>query len=163
MKLNMKYLPLFGSIDQISEFLKTNKNSGLKIEIISKKDKYSCINEILWNIKFRTLLLPEKHLVFKLLKFFTGYLLSHLKRLSVKWRNGTLKYNSSRNRYKFSRKYFSTNIELLIKTDIDHHCLSGKATKKILDREFNVFKNTDYANILNISVGHIYNIRNNNR
>ena len=163
MKLNMKRLPLFNSIDQISKFLKANKNSGLKIEIISKKNKYLCINEILWNIRFRKLSLYEKHIVFKLLKFFTGYSLSHLKRLSSKWRNGTLKYNISRNRNKFSRKYFSTDIKLLIDTDIAHCCLSGEATKRILKREFKVFKNADYANISNISVGHIYNIRNNNR
>ena len=163
MKLNMKRLPLFNSIDQISKFLKANKNSGLKVEIISKKNKYLCINEILWNIRFRKLSLYEKHIVFKLLKFFTGYSLSHLKRLSSKWRNGTLKYNISRNRNKFSRKYFSTDIKLLIDTDIAHCCLSGEATKRILKREFKVFKNTDYANISNISVGHIYNIRNNNR
>lgn len=159
----MKRLPLFGSINQIEEFLKTNKQTGLKIEIISKKDKYMCINDILWNIKFRKLSLSDKHTVFRLLKFFTGYSISHLKRLGTKWRNGTLKFNSSRNRNKFSRKYFPTDIALLINTDAAHHCLSGKATSKILLREFEVFKNTDYANIAKISVGHIYNIRNNNR
>lgn len=163
MKLNMKRLPLFGSINQITEFLKTNEKSGLKIEIISKKDKYNCINEVLWNIRFRRLSLFEKHIVFKLLKFFTGYSISHLKRLSAKWRGGTLKYNSSRNRNKFSRKYFPTDIALLIATDVAHHCLSGQATKRILLREFEVFKNASYANISNISVGHIYNVRNNNR
>ena len=163
MKLNMKRLPSFASIDQIGKFLKTNKSSGLKIEIISKKNKYECINEILWNIRFRRLSLAEKHIVFQLLKFFTNYSISHLKRLSAKWRNGTLKYSPSHNRNKFSRKYFPGDIALLIKTDIAHHCLSGQATKRILEREFKVFKNTDYANISNISVGHIYNIRNNNR
>ncbi len=117
----------------------------------------------MWNIKFRRLSLSQKHIVFRLLKFFTGYSTSHLKRLSSKWRGGTLKYNSSRNRNKFSRKYFPTDIALLIATDTAHHCLSGQATKKILTREFEIFKKVDYANISNISVGHIYNIRNRNR
>ena len=163
MKINMKRLPLFGSINQIEEFLKTNKSSGLKIEIISKKDKYECINEILWNVKFRRLSKTDKHTVFKFLKFFTAYSVSHLKRLSSKWRNGTLKYNSARNRNKFSRKYFPSDIALLIKTDTVHGCRNGKTTKKLLEREYNLFKKAEYANISNISVGHIYNIRNNNR
>ena len=163
MKINMKRLPLFSSINQIKEFLKTNKSSGLKIEIISKKDKYECINEILWNVKFRKLSKTDRHAVFKVLKFFTNYSISHLKRLSSKWRNGTLKYNPSRNRNKFSRKYFPTDIALLVKTDIAQGRLNGKATKKILEREYNLFKHAEYANIANISVGHIYNIRNNNR
>ena len=159
----MKRLPLLSSINQITKFLKTNKESGLKIEIISKKNKYECINEILWNIKFRSLSKTNKHTVFKFLNFFTTYSVSHLKRLSRKWRNGTLKYNSSKNRNKFSRKYFATDIALLIKTDVAHGCLNGKTTKNILEREYNIFKKAEYANIVNISVGHIYNIRNNNR
>ena len=159
----MKRLPLFGSINQIKEFLKTNKNSGLKIEIISNKNKYECINQVLWNVKFRSLSKTDRHTVFKFLNFFTAYSISHLKRLSSKWRNGTLKYNPNRNRNKFSRKYYATDIDLLIKTDIAHHCLNGKATKTILEREYKTFKNAKYANIANISVGHIYNIRNRNR
>jgi len=163
MKIIMKRLPLLSSINQIKNFLKTNKESGLKIEIISKKNKYECINEIFWNIKFRGLSKTDKHIVFKFLNFFTAYSVSHLKKLSRKWRNGTLKYNSSRNRNKFSRKYFATDIALLIKTDTAHGCLNGKTTKRILEREYNIFKKAEYANIVNISVGHIYNIRNNNR
>lgn len=163
MKINMKRLPLFGSINQIKEFLKTNKSSSLKIEIISKKDKYECINQTLWDVKFRRLSKTDKHTVFKFLKFFTAYSISHLKRLSSKWRNGTLKYNPARNRNKFSRKYFPPDIALLIKTDAVHGCLNGKATKKILEREYNLFKKAEYANIANISVGHIYNIRNKNQ
>ncbi len=159
----MKRLPLFASIEQIKNFLNTNKNSGLKIEIISTKDKYQCINEVLWNIRFRNLNKTEKHLIFKLLNFFTNYSLSHIKRLATKWRNGTLSFNPSKKRNKFSRKYYPSDIALLIKTDVAHNCLSGETTRVILKREFEVFKNSDYANVANISASHIYNLRNNNR
>ncbi|MCK5510277.1 hypothetical protein KAI65_01880 [Candidatus Parcubacteria bacterium] len=56
----MKRLPLLSSINQIEKFLKTNKESGLKIEIISKKNKYEYVNEIFWNIKFRSLSKTDK-------------------------------------------------------------------------------------------------------
>lgn len=159
----MKRLPLFGSINQIREFLNTNKNSGLKIEIISVRDKYQCVSEILWNVRFRRMDRTDRHVVFRLLKFFTGYSLSHAKRLAAKWRSGTLAFNPSRRRHKFSRKYYPSDIALLIKTDVAHDCLSGEATGIILKREFEVFKRADYANISRISASHIYNIRNNNR
>lgn len=159
----MKRLPLFGSINQIEEFLNTNKSSGLKMEIISIKHKYEFINQVLWDVKYRRLSRGEKHTVFKYLKYFTGYSKSHVKRLADKWRKGTLMYNPGRNRNKFGRKYYPTDISLLIKTDIAHGCLSGKATKKILEREYKLFKKAKYANISNISVGHIYNLRNKNR
>lgn len=145
----------------MEDYLKTSQKSGLKVKIISKKDKYEFINQTLWDGRYRSRSKKEKHVILKYLKFFTDYSKGHLKKLANKWRNGTLKYNLNRNRHKFGRKYFSTDIALLIETDKNHGCLSGKATKSILEREFKIFKKTDYANIANISVGHIYNIRNN--
>lgn len=156
----MKRLPLFGSIDQITEFLNTNKNSGLKIEIVSAKDKYQCVSEMLWNIKFRRLGKTDRHTVFKLIRFFTGYSISHAKRLAIRWRRGALSFNPSRIRHKFSRRYFPSDIALLIKTDAAHNCLSGEATRVILKREFEVFHQADYASISRVSASHIYNLRN---
>jgi hypothetical protein len=69
----------------------------------------------------------------------------------------------TRKRNKFARKYLSTDIARLIETDSAHECLSGRATKEILRREYEVFGNKAYKTISEISVSHIYNIRNNNR
>ena len=159
----MKRAPLFSSIGQMEEYLKTGKETGLKVEIISTKNKYEFINNTLWEIKYRLRSKKEKHVVLQYLNFFTGYSKSHLKRLANKWRNGTLKYNPSRNRNRFSQKYFPTDIGLLIETDSVHECLNGNATKAILEREYALFKKTDYGKISDISTGHIYNIRNKNR
>ncbi|MEA3450149.1 MAG: hypothetical protein U9Q85_04235 [Patescibacteria group bacterium] len=142
-KINMKRTPLFTSIKQMEDYLKTSQKSGLKVKIISKKDKYEFINQTLWDGRYRSRSKKEKHVILKYLKFFTDYSKGHLKKLANKWRNGTLKYNLNRNRHKFGRKYFSTDIALLIETDKNHGCLSGKATKSILEREFKIFKKTD--------------------
>ena len=72
-------------------------------------------------------------------------------------------FNPSRKRNKFTRKYFPDDIALLIETDIAHECLSGEATKIILEREYNKFGRAEYARISNISPAHIYNTRNKNR
>lgn len=159
----MKSSPLFGSINQIEEFLNTNKGCGFKFEIKSSLNKYEFINQVLWDFKYHRLSKNEKHLVLKYLKYFTGYSKGHLKKLANKWRNGTLTYNPNRNRHKFTKKYYPSDIALLIKTDVAHGCLNARATKKIMEREYSVFKNLIYAKISNISTGHIYNIRNNNR
>jgi hypothetical protein len=159
----MKRLPLFGSIDQIRNFLNTNKSSGLKIEIILVKDKYICISEMLWNIRFKNLSKTEKHIVFKLLNFFTGYSISHVKRLAAKWRKGPLIFNPSKQKHKFTRIYSPSDIKLLITTDVDHSCLSAETTVEILKREYEIFRRIEYANISQISPSHIYNIRNRNR
>lgn len=162
-KIYMKRLPLFGSIRQIEEFLNTNKSTGFKVEIISVKHKYEFISGTLWHVGYRRLGKSEKHSVLRYLNFFTGYSKSHLKRLAKKWRSGVLAYNPAKARNKFSRKYFAADIALLIKTDVAHECLSGEAAKRILLREYQIFKRAEYANIANISPAHIYNIRNHNR
>lgn len=155
----MKHLPI-GSISQIDKFLKDNQE--MEIEIISVKEKYEFIKDVLLENKYRNLSKKDKRSVLKYLKFFTGYSKSHLKKLIRKWKRGLLFYNPTRNRHKFSFKYQPTDIALLIKTDSAHHCLSGSATKGILKREFEVFGKTEYENISGISISHIYNLRNNN-
>ena len=162
MKINMKRLPLFGSIAQIEKFLNTNKSTGFKFEIISTKNKYEFINGTLWHVRYHRLSRKEKHSVLKYLNFFTRYSISHLKRLAYKWRNGTLAYNPIRKRNKFAKKYFPSDIALLIETDVVHDCLSGEATRRILKREFEKFNRIEYGNISHISSAHIYNVRNKN-
>ena len=155
----MKHLPL-GSISQIDKFLKDNKE--VELEIIYVKEKYEFIKVVLLKNRYRNLSKKDKHLVLKYLKFFTRYSKGHLKKLIKKWKRGLLFYNPTRNRNKFSFKYQPSDIALLIKTDLAHRCLSGPATKGILEREFEVFGRTEYENISKISIAHIYNIRNNN-
>ena len=155
----MKHLPL-GSISQIDKFLK--ENQGTELEIISVKEKYEFIKTVLLKTRYRNLSKKDKRPVLKYLKFFTGYSKGHLKKLIKKWKRGLLFYNQTRNRNKFSFKYQSADIALLIKTDLAHNHLSGPATKEILKREFEVFERTEYETISKISIAHIYNLRNNN-
>lgn len=157
----MRHL-LLGSIDQIEDFLNTNKELGIKLEISSTKDKYEFIRRVLFKFSYAGLDKGDKHVILKYLKYFTHYSKAHLKRCVKKWRQGKLYYNPIRSRNKFSQKYFPADIALLIKTDIVHDCLSGEATKRILKREFEKFGRIKYGNISHISVAHIYNIRNKN-
>jgi len=159
MKVIMKHL-LLGSIDQIEFFLNTNKKLGINLEISSTKDKYYFIKKVLLKFKYNRLDKKDKHIILKYLKYFTRYSKSHLKRCVKKRRNGKLYYNPIKNKNKFSLKYFPCDISLLIETDIVHNCLSGEATKKILEREYNKYGKIKYGNISNISSSHIYNIRN---
>ena len=69
-----------------------------------------------------------KNFVYEYLKFFTGYSKSHLKTLAKRWIKGTLVYNFGRKKHKFCQKYFASDIDLLIETDIAHECLSAQAT-----------------------------------
>jgi transposase InsO family protein len=50
-------------------------------------------------------------------------------------------------------------VSLLVQTDNLHSQLSGPATKKILEREYQVYGRKEYQRLSHISVSHIYNLR----
>ena len=162
MKINMKHLPLI-SISQIEDFLKGTFQQGIRMEICSTKDKYEFIKIVLVKVGYNRLERKEKIVVLKYLRFLTGYSKSHIKQCVKKFRKGKLFYNPARKRNKFAVKYFADDIALLVETDYVHEHLSGEATKEILKREFEKFKKIEYANISQISVSYIYQIRKSNR
>ncbi len=155
-----------GSLEQIKEFLKID--SAFKFEGGSKKEKYQWIADVLIKFGYRRLKKRQKKdkiIIRKYIHKVTGLSVSQITRLIKKYKKiGVLKPNYSGSKGNgFQRFYTASDIELLINTDIAHRCLNGRATKEILKREYETFKNTGYERISNISVAHIYNIRSNNR
>jgi len=62
-------------------------------------------------------------------------------------------------RHRFPSRFTRADIELLAKVDEAHETLSGPATQKILEREWEIYKHADYEQLATISVAHIYNLR----
>ncbi len=62
-------------------------------------------------------------------------------------------------RRRFAQLYTGADIELLASVDETHETLSGPATRRILEREFEVYKRPEYARLAAISVAHLYNLR----
>ncbi len=59
----------------------------------------------------------------------------------------------------FKQKYAAPDIALLAKMDERYDTPSGAVIKKLCECAFSVFDETEYENIANISVSHLYNIR----
>ena len=51
------------------------------------------------------------------------------------------------------------DIALLATVDAAHEGLSGPAVRRILEREYQLFANSEYVRLAHISVSHIYNLR----
>ncbi len=62
-------------------------------------------------------------------------------------------------RHRFPRKYNEADVALLAAVDQAHQWLSGPATKRILEREFTVFGQSEFQRLAQISVSHLYNLR----
>ena len=66
-------------------------------------------------------------------------------------------------RRRFPERYTRADIELLATVDEAHETLSGPATRRILEREFEIYGKPEYARLAAISVAHLYNLRHHQR
>ena len=64
-------------------------------------------------------------------------------------------------RHRFPRS-IPYHVELLSGTDELHGYLSGPATKRVMERECEVYGHAEFENISQISVAHLYNLRKSN-
>lgn len=63
----------------------------------------------------------------------------------------------------FPQRYTRVDIELLASVDEAHETLSGPATRRILEREVQLYGKQEYARLAGISVAHLYNLRKSQR
>jgi len=104
----------------------------------------------------------EKGVIRRYIKRITGYSRSQVSRLIAEYkRKGRLKQMPYQ-RHRFPRKYTPADVIFLAKTDELHGWLSGPATKKIMERECQIYGHTEFENISLISVAHLYNLRRSN-
>lgn len=143
------------TFSQIQDFLRTSMNCTLKP--CSKAETYAWLQQFLLRIEYRKLKKKEKRIVKIFIRKVTGYCEKQIKRLIRKHHDGTLLWKKWQKGC-FRAVYTEQDISLLHDVDRVHH-LSGPATKKILERECEVFGNHEFAHLANISSSHIYNLR----
>ena len=143
------------TVEQMEKFLKLEEEFTLSAE--NKEEVYKWLNNLLVQVKYLTLSKKKRGLVLRYVKKITQYSDKQIKRLITKYKNGNLRWiNWQRNT--FEKIYDHKDIALLHELD-DLLGMSGNATKKIFEREFEIFGKKKYEKLLNISVSHIYNLR----
>lgn len=151
------------SISEIKEFLKTA--DYLEFESIAKDDRNDWIEELLIGHVYKKCGRVEKGVLKKYIMKMTGLSRAQTARLISKYlKRATLKKDLSikSKRNCFEKIYTREDIALLAKVDNAHQRLSGPATVKILISEHEVFGKSEYANLKNISVSHLYRLRGSN-
>lgn len=143
------------TLEDIEGFLKSSADWELKP--CGKKETYEWMSRLLSKIRYRKLRKKEKRLVKTFLQKVTAYSGIQIKRLIAKHREGTLFWKPWQKNF-FAAVYDENDITVLHKVDSVHR-LAGPATKKILEREYEIFGNENCRKLRNISVSHIYNLR----
>lgn len=146
------------SIQDIREFSKVE--TGIRFNAVSKIEKYKWINEVLTKFGYLTLKKKkDKTTIRKYIRKMTGLSNAQVTRIIAKKKKCGQALLSSKKKNSFAKKYDAQDIALLIKTDNLHNRLAGPATKKILQDEYKIHGKIEYKNIAEISVSHLYNLR----
>ena len=127
---------------------------------VAAGDRYDFVARTLQRFGYARLNRADKGVVLRFLARVSGYSRQQLTRLvqRVRARAPLLKrYRASRT--SFARTFTNADVLLLAHTDTLHGTLSGPATKKIMERAFEVFSERGYERLATISVAHLYNLR----
>jgi len=149
------------TIEEIKQFLEGSE--PFEFRGLSTEEKYKWIKTALVKFKYNELKKAEKGVIRQYIQKVTGYSRAQVSRLIREYkRTGQLKRTEYR-RHRFPRRYTPSEVELLAQTDELHWWLSGPATKKVMEREYEIYGHAEFQNISRISVAHLYNLRRSNR
>jgi len=148
------------TIEQVRQFLEGSE--VVEFRGLTVKEKYYWIEEVLIRFSYYRLKRAEKGVIRRYIGKVTGYSRSQVSRLIAEYkRTGQLKKTGYR-RHRFPRKYTPADVILLARTDELHGYLSGPATKRVMERECEVYGHTEFGDISRISIAHLYNLRRSN-
>jgi transposase InsO family protein len=127
---------------------------------VAAEERYGFIGRTVRRFGYARLKRAEKAVVLRFLERVSGYSRQQLTRLVKRGcERGPLIKRYRGSRTSFARSYTSADVLLLAHTDSLHGTLSGLATKKLMERAFEIFREVRYERLARISVGHLYNLR----
>jgi transposase InsO family protein len=125
------------------------------------EERYAWIGSVLQRFNYRQRLRTERGPLLAYMQRLSGYSRAQITRLVSRWVSGKPLLKEYRSpEQAFARRYTSADVALLAEVDLALGCLSGAATACVLRRQRDVFKDTRFERLGDISVGHLYNLRN---
>jgi len=149
-------------IQQVESFL--NSSQPVAFAILGKKDEaYAWIQKILNQFEYLQLSKKDKGILVRYIMKVTNYSRQQTTRLITQYRERGKIIHAQRTTNGFQIKYTTEDALQLAKLDELHGTLSGPATKKLCERAFNIFSQTEFERLAKISVSHLYNLRKSKR
>lgn len=146
------------TIEEMRAFI--DGSQSLSITINNKQEAYRWIEDILVSSGYLKRSKADKGTVREYLIQTTGYSRSQTTRLIGQYRRtGRILLNTSGSRG-FPTIYTDDDVAALARIDEAHEDLSGPAAKHLCHRAFDRFGDPRYVRLKDISVSHLYNLRN---
>jgi transposase InsO family protein len=147
-----------GSLEQIRAFL---AGSGeVRFAGQRREEVYAWVERTLVSHQYASLNRPGKGLVRCYIVRMTGLSRAQATRLIAAYRSCGRVKAAGYQRTKFATHYTAADVDLLAYVDKAHGNLSGPATRRILEREFSQYDQPVYQRLAEISVAHLYRLRN---
>ncbi len=135
-------------------------DNTLKLKSQDKLEAYGYITKVLITHKYICLRKPDKTTIKQYLMVVSGYSLSQTERLIREYVSTGSINPAKRTQPTFKGTYNREDIAALAGLDEIYERMSGQAMTVILRREYEQFCNKAYLRLKDISVSHIYNLRN---
>jgi len=149
------------SLEAIGRFVEASE--GIRFAGANRQQVYGWIERLLVQQEYGQQGRAGRGLVRRYIEKMTGLSRAQVTRLIARYRaNGRVQPTVYRRR-RFPQRYTRADIELLASVDEAHESLSGPATRRILEREVQLYGRQEYARLAAISVAHLYNLRRSQR
>jgi len=145
------------TLAEVKRFLRGAK--GVSFKGGSREAKYAWLERTLTRFGYHSQNKRSKGLLRRYMQRVTGLSRPQVTRLTTRQlHDGKLKAQVYR-RHRFAPSYIRQDHELLAETDNLHGRLSGPATRRLFERQYQVFGDERFARLAGISPSHIYNLR----
>jgi len=146
------------TIEQLTQFLDGTQSVIFTLNS-SKNEHYQWFQHEITRFRYLSLGKADKGVFIRYLIKVSGYSQSQITRLIKQYRTtGSIKHRHIASSG-FKGKYTPADIRLLAGMDDRHNTPCGHAIKKLCERAYTIFNETDYERLSTISVSHIYNLR----
>jgi hypothetical protein len=146
------------SLEQIRAFLAGS--APVQFAGQGREEMYTWAEKTLVRHEYASLGKPDKGLVRRYLAQMTGLSRAQVTRLITCYSTTGQVKAAVYQRTKFATQYTAGDVELLAYVDKAHGNLSGPATRRILEREYEEYGQGAYVRLAAISVAHLYRLRN---
>lgn len=145
------------SLEQIQQFLHSSDEIRFKGQ--GRAETYAWVARTLRQQRYGLQDRPAKGLLRQYLMKMTGLSRAQITRLIGQYRQDGDLQPACYRRHRFARRYTPADGALLAAVDEAHETLSGPATRKILEREYQHYQQREYERLAGISVAQIYRLR----
>jgi transposase InsO family protein len=149
------------SLEAIGRFVEASEE--LRFEGENRQQVYGWVERLLVQQEYAQHGKAARGLVRRYIEKMTGMSRAQVTRLIARYTaTGQVRPTIYRRR-RFPGLYTRADMELLASVDEAHETLSGPATRRILEREVELYGKQEYARLAGISVAHLYNLRKSQR